>query len=157
MISRCLIFKCTCVMVSSIFTSGYFQFYIYTKKNVCLCVCLCVCIHTSWPQSIWHFIIEKMEACVIFGLLTTSFGYLSGCPTPSCWSIVAHHHFPPWQAPQTAPDSHSSSLAASQTTLLSLFSSSSAPALLCIYLFIYWPYLWHMEISEPGIESEPQL
>ena len=31
----------------------------------------------------------------------------------------------------------------------------------CIYLFIYlvflWPYLWHMEVPGPAVESELQL
>lgn len=27
----------------------------------------------------------------------------------------------------------------------------------CFLFFILWPHPWHMEISKPGIESEPQL
>ena len=25
------------------------------------------------------------------------------------------------------------------------------------YFFLFWPHLWHMEVPEPGIKSEPEM
>lgn len=30
-------------------------------------------------------------------------------------------------------------------------------AFLFVCFLVLWPYLWHMEVPRPGIESEPQL